>query len=494
MAASNHHGSSPAGDGLSELLPGEHSYRSLGERIGSIVLNQNKHRWPWYVVFFIAFALLQVMMLSITWLLWKGVGIWGINIPVAWGFDIINFVWWIGIGHAGTLISAILLLLRQQWRNSINRFAEAMTLFAVACAGLFPLLHTGRPWLAYWMLPYPNVLAMWPQFRSPLLWDVFAVSTYATVSALFWFVGLIPDLGSLRDRARSPILKGIFGVLAMGWRGSAQHWARYETAYLTLAGLSTPLVLSVHTIVSFDFAVSIVPGWHTTIFPPYFVAGAVYAGFAMVLTLAIPVRKWYGLEDLITMKHMDWMAKIMLATGLVVFYGYICEAFYAFYSGNKFEIYMMTNRMFGPYAWSYWALIFCNGVVPQFLWFPQVRYNLFWLFVISQVVSVGMWLERFVIIVVSLHRDYLPANWGMYYPTIWDWGLYLGTIGQFTFLMFGFIRVLPMINIFEMKDLWHRIIHRGHGRAAHAGDGGHGGAMAPGTVQPLGSPAADMEG
>jgi Ni/Fe-hydrogenase subunit HybB-like protein len=481
-------------DELPELLPGKHTYRSLQDRIGAIVLNQNKHRWPWYVVFFIAFALLQVMMLALTWLLWKGVGIWGINVPVGWGFDIINFVWWIGIGHAGTLISAILLLLRQQWRNSINRFAEAMTLFAVACAGIFPLMHTGRPWVAYWMFPYPNVLGMWSQFRSPLLWDVFAVSTYATVSALFWFVGLIPDLGTLRDRARMPFLKILFGMLAMGWRGSAKHWARYETAYMALAGLSTPLVLSVHTIVSFDFAVSIVPGWHTTIFPPYFVAGAVYAGFAMVLTLAIPLRKWYKLEDMITMKHIDWMAKVMLATGLVVFYGYLTELFYAFYSGNKFEIFMMTNRMFGPYGWSYWALIFCNGIAPQFLWIPSLRRNLFALFIISQIVSIGMWLERFVIIVVSLTRDYLPSSWDMFYPTIWDWMLYIGTLGFFTFLMFGFVRVLPMINIFEMKELWHKLLHRGHGHApAHAGDG-HGGVLTPAHGEPVGNPAADGEG
>ncbi len=326
--------------------------------------------------FVIGFTLLQGLMLAIYMLLFKGVGVWGINIPVGWGFDIINFVWWIGIGHAGTLISAILLLFRQQWRTSINRAAEAMTLFAVACALLFPIFHTGRPWLAaYWLLPYPNTMGVWPQFRSPLIWDVFAVSTYGTVSALFWFTGLIPDLATMRDRARSKVGQFIYGALAMGWRGSARHWQIYETAYLILAGLSTPLVLSVHTVVSFDFAVSLLPGWHATIFPPYFVAGAIYSGFAMVLTLLIPMRSIYGLQDMITMRHLENMAKIMLVTGLIVFYGYMMEAFFAWYSANEFEKYMIYNRTTGPYWYMYWTLILCNGVVPQLLWIKKVRLN-----------------------------------------------------------------------------------------------------------------------
>lgn len=328
-----------------------------------------------------------------------------------------------------------------------------MTIFAVMCAGLYPLLHTGRPWVAYWLFPYPNVLAMWPQFRSPLIWDVFAVSTYATVSILFWFIGLIPDFATMRDKTKKASVAKIWGMLALGWRGSAKHWHRYEQAYLILAGLSTPLVLSVHSIVSLDFAVSIVPGWNVTLFPPYFVAGAVFAGFAMVLTFAIPMRKWYGLEDLITEKHLDWMAKIMLTTGLIVFYGYLCEVFFAWYSGVIWEMAIIQNRFTGPYAWAFWSLWFCNGLAPQILWSPKMRANKLVLFTVCQLVSIGMWLERFVIIPVSLHRDYLPSSWGMYYPTIWDFAFFAGTIGFFIFLMFMFMRFLPVINIFEMKDL-----------------------------------------
>ena len=377
-------------------------------------------------------------------------------IPVAWGFAIVNFVWWIGIGHAGTLISAILLLLKQDWRTSINRFSEAMTLFAVACAGMFPILHLGRPWLAYWLLPYPNTMWMWPQPRSPLIWDVFAVSTYATVSLLFWFTGLIPDFATMRDKAGNATARKIFGSLAMGWRNSAKHWARYQKAYLLLAGLSTPLVVSVHSVVSFDFAVAILPGWHTTIFPPYFVAGAIYSGFAMVLTLAIPVRRWYHLEDLITMRHIECMSKVMLGTGLIVAYGYAMEAFMAWYSGNQYERYAFVNRMWaGGYWWTYWVLILCNILIPQALWSRRVRMSVPAVFVIALVVNVGMWLERFVIVVTSLTRDFVPSSWGMYYPTIWDWSTYLGTIGVFLALMFLFIRVLPAISIFEMREVVH---------------------------------------
>src|SRR5262245_39960453 len=349
-----------------------HNFRSVTDKISSIVLTR---RTPpgWLAGFAISFLFVMLLGFAVGYLLIRGVGIWGIDIPVAWGFAIVNFVGWIGIGHAGTLISAVLLLLNQKWRTSINRFAEAMTLFAVACAGLYPLIHLGRPWFFYWLLPYPNTMQLWPQFRSPLVWDVFAVSTYATVSLLFWYVGLIPDLATLRDRARNRFAQIAYGVLSMGWRGSATHWHRYETAYLLLAGLATPLVVSVHTVVSFDFAVGIVPGWHTTIFPPYFVAGAIYSGFAMVLTLAIPIRAAYGLEDFITMKHLDNMAKIMLATGLMVAYGYATEAFMAWYGDNPYEKYVLLNRALGPYMYQYWLLITCNILVPQLLWFKWAR-------------------------------------------------------------------------------------------------------------------------
>jgi len=430
-----------------------HTFGSVTDKIASIVLTK-KTPLGWFFGFAIAFSLLLVMLGTVGYLLAKGVGIWGVNVPVGWGFAIICFVWWIGIGHAGTLISAILLLLRQEWRTSINRFAEAMTLFAVACAGLFPVLHMGRPWIgAYWLFPYPNTMGLWPNFRSPLIWDVFAVSTYATVSALFWYVGLIPDLATLRDRATNRAVKIIYGFFAVGWRGSARHWANYETAYLILAGLSTPLVLSVHTVVSFDFAVGILPGWHATIFPPYFVAGAIYAGFAMVLTLAIPLRKAYGLEDFITLRHIENMAKVMLATSLIVTYGYLMEAFMAWYSGNAYERFMMWNRMFGPYGWSYWVLIFCNLVVINTLWWKRLRTNTAYLFVVSLVVGVGMWLERFVIVVTSLHRDFLPSSWGNYRGTFWDWSMFVGTLGLFLTLFFLFIRFLPAISIFEMRTL-----------------------------------------
>jgi Ni/Fe-hydrogenase subunit HybB-like protein len=429
-----------------------HDFASVTDKISSLVLKRKTPIW-WFIGFAIAFSITMMLLLTITNLVFTGIGIWGNNVPVGWAFDIINFVWWIGIGHAGTLISAILLLLRQEWRTSINRFAEAMTLFAVACAGLFPLLHTGRPWLAYWLFPYPNTMGIQPQFRSPLMWDVFAVSTYATVSALFWFIGLIPDFATLRDRAKSRAWAKLYGLLAMGWRGSARHWLRYEAAYLLLAGLATPLVLSVHTIVSFDFAVSQIPGWHATIFPPYFVAGAIYAGFAMVLTLTIPLRKFYGLEDFITMRHIHNMAKVMLATGLIVAYGYLMEAFFGWYSANEYESYMIWNRMTGPYALFYWSLILCNVIVPQFLWSKKIRSNLLILWIISIIVGIGMWLERFVIIVTSLHRDFLPSSWGMYSPTMWDWTMFIGTIGLFFSLLFLFIRFLPIISIFEMRTI-----------------------------------------
>jgi len=438
------------------LAPG-HTYATVTDKISAIVLLQ-KTRRGWWLGFGIAFCLFMLLNLAVGYLLMMGVGIWGINIPIAWGFAIVNFVWWIGIGHAGTLISAFLLLMRQAWRQSINRFAEAMTLFAVACAGMFPLLHMGRPWLFYWLLPYPDTMGTWPQFRSPLVWDVFAVSTYATISLLFWFVGLLPDLATLRDRAKNPIARVIYGLFAMGWRGSARHWHRYEMAYLLLAGLATPLVVSVHTVVSFDFTIAVVPGWHSTIFPPYFVAGAIYSGFAMVLTLAIPLRQFYGLEDFVTKRHLDNMAKILLATGLIVAYGYLMETFMAFYSGNSNDRYMIMNRMTGPYAPIYWTLIACNIVIPlTTLWFARIRRSVVALFVISLVVQAGMWLERFIIVVTSLHRDFMPSAWGMYYPTIWDWATFIGTIGLFLTLFFLFIRFLPMLSIFEMRGLVHEV-------------------------------------
>src|SRR5436189_930320 len=363
------------------IQPG-HTFASLNDKIGNIVLKR-PIMGGWIFGMFICFLILQWFLFGVCYLFYKGVGIWGVNIPVGWGFAIVNFVWWIGIGHAGTLISAILLLLRQSWRNSINRFAEAMTLFAVSCAGLFPVLHLGRPWLGYWLFPYPNTMNVWPQFRSPLVWDVFAVSTYFTISLLFWFIGLIPDLATLRDRSENRAAKIIYGMLAMGWRGSARHWSRYETAYLLLAGLATPLVLSVHTVVSFDFAISIIPGWHTTIFPPYFVAGAIYSGFAMVLMLAIPIRALYGLKDLITMRHLENSAKLMLATGWIVAYGYMYEAFTAWYSGNPYEFFMLNNRLMGPYRHWYWALITCNILIPQVFWSKKIRTSIPWLFLIS---------------------------------------------------------------------------------------------------------------
>jgi molybdopterin-containing oxidoreductase family membrane subunit len=429
-----------------------HSLASISDKVGGIVLKR-KTTLGWVLGLLVAFGLMQALLAAATWLFVKGVGVWGINIPIGWGFAIVNFVWWIGIGHAGTLISAILLLLNQSWRNAINRFAEAMTIFAVMCAGMFPVLHTGRPWLAYWLFPYPNTMDLWPQFRSPLLWDVFAVSTYFTISLVFWYIGLIPDLATLRDTSKKRWQQVAYGMLAMGWRSSARHWQRYEKASLLLAGLATPLVVSVHTVVSFDFAVAILPGWHTTIFPPYFVAGAIYSGFAMVLTLMIPARKFYGLEDIITMRHLNNMAKVTLATGLIVGYGYMMELFFGYFSGDVYERFGMWNRLTGPYAVFYYCLVLCNIITPQFLWSKKIRTNVLKLWIISLIVNIGMWLERFVIVVLSLHRDFLPSSWGTYWPTIWDWAVLIGTIGFFLFCIFLFVRVLPMITIFELRTL-----------------------------------------
>lgn len=387
-----------------------------------------------------------------TWFV--GIGVWGLNKTVGWAWDITNFVWWVGIGHAGTLISAILLLFRQKWRTSINRAAEAMTIFAVLCAGSFILAHMGRPWLAYWPLPLGNTFgSLWVNFNSPLVWDVFAISTYLTVSIVFWYIGLIPDLATIRDRATNKISKIAYGMLAFGWNGGAKDWSRYESVSLILAGLSTPLVLSVHTIVSFDFATSVIPGWHTTIFPPYFVAGAIFSGFAMVLTLMLITRVVFKLQDYITMEHIESMNKVIIATGSIVGIAYITEFFIASYSGVKYEQYAFLNRAFGPYWWAYASMMACNVISPQLFWFKSIRRSIVWTFILSIVVNIGMWFERFVIIVTSLHRDYIPSSWAMFHPTKYDIGVYLFTFGLFFTLFFLFAKFMPVINMAEVKAI-----------------------------------------
>jgi molybdopterin-containing oxidoreductase family membrane subunit len=413
------------------------TFRSITEKIARIVLTPHTPM-GWFGLFTVAGGVAVVLLTAMTWLFLVGVGIWGITQPVAWGFAIINFVWWI----------------KQGWRNAISRFAEAMTIFAVACAGMFPLIHVGRPWLAYWMLPLPFTMTVWPQFRSPLVWDVFAVSTYATISVVFWYIGMVPDLATLRDRSQSKIAQYFYGMLSVGWRGSVRHWMRYETASLLLAGLATPLVLSVHTVISFDFAVAVLPGWHTTIFPPYFVAGAIYSGFAMVLTLAIPLRKFYHLESLVTERHIDNMGKVMLATGFIVAYGYAMEAFMSWYSASHWEAFMFWNRVWGPMGWSYWVLITCNLAIPlTTLWSRKLRTSIPFMFFISIVVNTGMWFERFVIVVTSLYHDFLPSSWGTYRATKWDYMTFVGTLGFFTFLFLLFVRFLPMIPMNEIRML-----------------------------------------
>ncbi len=428
------------------------TFETVSEQISSIVLTRKTPLF-WWCAFGFGVLLVLWFIIAVTWLLAKGVGIWGIEIPNAWGFAITNFVWWIGIGHAGTLISAILLLLNQGWRNSINRFAEAMTIFAVACAGIFPLLHLGRSWIFYWILPYPNTMTAQPNFRSPLVWDVFAVSTYATISILFWYLGMIPDLGTLRDRATTPFKKGFYGVLAFGWRGASHHWKWHQSACLLLAGLATPLVLSVHTVVSFDFTIAILPGWHSTIFPPYFVAGAIYSGFAMVVVLCIPLRAVYGLHNLVTTRHLNNCGKLMLATGLILAYTYVIEPFTAWYSGNEFEMAVVRNRAFGPQAWSFWVVILMNVIIPQALWFYKVRTRPKPLFFIGCVVLVGMWIERYMIIVTSLARDFLPSSWANFVATFWDNITLYGSVGLFIMLFMLFVRFLPMISMTEVREL-----------------------------------------
>jgi len=437
--------------GRAPLVLGNNDFASVSEKVSSIV--ERKTPIGWYILFAFSTSLLLVWLLSVAYLAWTGIGIWGLNQPVGWSWDITGFVWWVGIGHAGTLISAILYLFRQKWRTSINRAAEAMTLFAVICALTYPLVHMGRPWLFYFTFPIPNQMGVWPNFRSPLMWDVFAINTYFIVSLLFWYTGLIPDLATLRDRATTKTRRIVFGILSLGWRGGMRQWHHYEKAYQILAGLSAPLVLSVHTIVSFDFATSVIPGWHTTIFPPYFVAGAIFSGFAMVNTLLIPARQWLGLKDFITMHHLENMNKIIMATGMMVGYAYAMEFFIAWYSGNPYERFAFINRAFGPYWWAYWSMVSCNVLIPQLFWLKKARTSIPVMFVISIFVNIGMWFERFVIIVTSLHRDFLPSSWGYFRPTLYDISVYAGTFGLFLTLFLLFIRFLPMIAMAEIKGV-----------------------------------------
>ena len=436
-----------------QRIPLVRNNRSIGwlsDRICSI--NEGKLPIWWWAAFIPSVLALGMLGVMLGYQITTGVGVWGNQHPVMWGWDIINFVWWIGIGHAGTLISAILFLLRQRWRTGVNRAAEAMTIFAVMCAGIYPAMHVGRVWYDWWLFPIPNSNGpIWPQFRSPLMWDVFAVSTYFTVSVLFWFMGLIPDLAVLRDRSKTKIKQFFYGLFSLGWTGSNRHWSNYEKAYLILAGLSTPLVLSVHSIVSLDFAVSQLPGWHTTIFPPYFVAGAIFSGFGMVLTLMLPLRAMYKLEDLITQYHIDCMCKITLATGTMVGYAYAMEFFIAWYGANPYEGFTFINRAFGPYAWAYWIMITCNVVTPQFFWFKGIRRNTTIVWVLSLFVNVGMWFERFVIICTSLARDFLPSSWGYLSPTVADIFTFFGTFGVFSVLFLLFIRFLPLMAMAEIK-------------------------------------------
>ncbi len=433
------------------LVQGNPTFHEITELVS--YHTEKKTPMAWWGAFGIASGLLMVLLVMVAYLFWNGIGVWGLNNPVGWGFAIVNFVFWVGIGHAGTLISAILFLFRQKWRTAINRSAEAMTLFAVMCALIFPTIHVGRIWAIYWTLPYPNQMAMWPQFKSPLLWDVFAVSVYFMVSIMFWYVGLIPDLATLRDRATRKLRQKVLGVMAMGWTGANRHWRNYEKAYLLLAALATPLVLSVHSVVSFDFAVSIVPGWHTTIFPPYFVAGAIFSGFAMVMTLMIVARKVFGLQNIITVNHLEKMNLIILLTGSMVGFAYITEFFIAWYSGVPYEQYAFSNRAFGPYAWAYWIMMSCNLLFPQFFWFKRLRRSVPFMFVISILVNVGMWFERFVIVVISLHRDYLPSAWDYYSPTFVDILTLLGSFGLFFTMFLLFLRFFPMVAVAEVKAI-----------------------------------------
>ncbi|MEM9415729.1 MAG: NrfD/PsrC family molybdoenzyme membrane anchor subunit [Planctomycetota bacterium] len=427
----------------------------------------------WWVLFIVTSGMALMFFAMIGYLVVTGVGIWGNNQPVAWGFPIVNFVFWVGIGHAGTLISAILFLFRQNWRTSINRFAEAMTIFAVVCAGIFPGIHVGRPWLAYWLFPVPNQMAMWPQFRSPLLWDVFAVGTYASVSLLFWYTGMVPDIATLRDKATSRIGQIFYGFLSLGWTGSARHWHRFERAYILLAALCTPLVLSVHSVVSFDFAVAQMPGWHTTVFPPYFVAGAIYGGFAMVLTLAIPCRVWLGLEHIITMRHIINCAKVMLGTGMIVCYAYSLEFFTAWYSGHHFEQFVFRGRPLGNHYIGFWSMVFCNCIGPQVLWIKKVRENIWGIMWAAMCVNIGMWFERYVIVTTSLSRDFLPGSWAQFVPTWVDLFMFFCSFGLFGSLFLLFLKLLPTIAMAEVKTVMPEAHAHGHGDDHAADDHPH---------------------
>jgi len=459
---------------------GTPTFVTLTEDVAAV--NERKTRIRWILTFAAAVSVLLILAGSLTKLVYSGVGIWGLDNTVFWAWDITGFVFWIGIGHAGTLISAILYLFRQKWRTAINRAAEAMTIFAVMAAGIYPAFHVGRVWFLYWVFPVPNQMSIWPNFKSPLLWDVFAVSTYATVSILFWFVGLVPDLATLRDRAKSKLAYTLYGIFSLGWRGSHRNWLTYERAYMIFAGISTPLVLSVHTVVSMDFATSVIPGWHTTIFPPYFVAGAIFSGFAMVITLMVIARKVLDLEHIITMRHLENMCKIILATGSIVGYAYAIEFFVAWYSGNQYEQDMFFKvRASGPYAWAYWTMVSCNVIIPQLFWWKKARTNIPMMFVLSIIVNIGMWFERFVIIVTSLHRDYIPSSWTYFTPTVWDISLFLGTFGLFTTMFLLFCRFLPVIALSEVKAILpaadphpaHGPGHDGHGHDDHGHDDHH---------------------
>ena len=450
------------------LIAGNPDFHAVTDKICRI--SERKVGRLWYIGITVSGSLAALLLVSIAYLFWEGIGVWGVNNPVGWGWAIINFVFWVGIGHAGTLISAILFLLRQRWRTSINRFAEAMTLMAVMCALIFPGIHVGRVWIAYFMFPLPNQMQMWPNFRSPLLWDVFAVGTYFTASLLFWYVGLIPDLATMRDRATKKIKKIILGVLSVGWRGGNRQWKHYELAYLILAGISTPLVLSVHSVVSTDFAVSILPGWHTTIFPPYFVAGAIFSGFAMVMTLSIFVRKAFSLENYITINHLERINKVMLLTGMMVGYGYSVEFFMAWYSGNIYEAFTFVNRAIGPYAWAYWTMITCNVLVPQIFWIKKLRTSIPVMFAASILINIGMWFERFVIVVTSLANDFLPSSWAYYKPTFWDISTFVGSFGLFFTLLLLFVRFVPVIAMSEVKGVLPQADPHHHG---HREEGGH---------------------
>ena len=434
------------------LILGHKSYHDITEDIAKPI--EGKANKNWYIAFYISLAAMLWGFGCIFYTVGTGIGVWGLSKNIGWAWDITNFVWWVGIGHAGTLISAVLLLFRQKWRMAINRSAEAMTIFAVFQAGLFPIIHMGRPWNAYWVLPIPNQFGpLWVNFNSPLLWDVFAISTYLSVSLVFWWTGLLPDFAMIRDRAVKPFQKKIYALLSFGWSGRAKDWQRFEEVSLVLAGLATPLVLSVHTIVSFDFATSVIPGWHTTIFPPYFVAGAIFSGFAMVVTLAVPARELFGLKDLITLRHLDNMNKIILLTGCMVGYAYSMEFFVAWYSGAPFEKFAFVNRAFGQYWWAYWIMVSCNVITPQLFWFKSIRTSIPLMFILSIVVNIGMWFERYVIIVTSIHRDYDPSSWGEFHPTNIDIGVFVGTLGIFFTLFLGFARFFPVLALNELKTI-----------------------------------------